>query len=56
MKDEIEAKKKEELEAVDGDAKKIDFNVERDCYIPDVQKFTFDLETVNRNSKGEIIQ
>ena len=36
MKDEIEAKRKEALEAVDGDAKKIDFNVERDCYLPDV--------------------
>lgn len=34
----------------------MDFDLHRDCYLPDVPKFTFDLEVVKRNSKGEIIE
>lgn len=55
LNNEIENKKKEALEAAGGDAKKMDFDLQRDCYLPDVKKFSFDLDTVKKNSKGEVI-
>jgi hypothetical protein len=55
LKDEIEAKKKEALDAAGGDAKKMDFDLVRDCYLPNVNKYTFELDTIKKNVKGEII-
>ena len=54
LKLEIEKKKQEALDAVGGDKKKLDFDMKRDCFIPDVKEFVFDLE-VMRNIKGDLI-
>jgi flagellar biosynthesis GTPase FlhF len=55
LKEEIETKKKEALDAAGGDAKKMDFDVVRDCYIPDVRKYSFDLDVVKKNQRGDTL-
>jgi hypothetical protein len=44
LRKDIEAKRQLALEAAGGDKRKMDFDVRRDCYIPDVKNFVFDLE------------
>lgn len=56
MLKEIEAKKDEALEKVGGDKKKVDFNLERDCYIPNVNEYVFDLDIITKKSNGDIIE
>lgn len=49
LRKEIEDKKAKALAAADGDKKKMDFDIVRDCYIKDVKNFVFDLDVKRRN-------
>ena len=55
LRKEIEEKKAEALKAADGDKKKMDFDIVRDCYVKDVKNFVFDLDVKRRNQKGELL-
>lgn len=54
LKDEIEEKRIEALDAVNGDKKKIDPNYRQKCFLPDVPQYVFDLPIVKRNAKGVV--
>ena len=53
---EIENAKKAALEKPGVDKKKIDQDVKKSIYIPNAKEYVFDLNVINRNSKGEIIE
>jgi len=53
---EIENTKKAALEKPGVDKKKIDQEVKKSIYIPNAKEYVFDLNVINRNSKGEIIE
>jgi hypothetical protein len=53
---EIENAKKAALEKPGVDKKKIDQEVKKSIYIPNAKEYVFDLNVINRNSKGEIIE
>ena len=55
FKAEIELKKKEALDAVNGDKKRLDFDVVRDCYQENVKDYVFDLYIERKNARGELI-
>ena len=55
FKAEIDQKKKDALEQVDNDKKKLDFDQKRDCYIDNVQDFVFDMDTIQRDQKGDVV-
>jgi len=55
LKKEIESKRAAALAAAGGDKKKMDFDVRRDVYFPNVKEFVFDLVINKTNSKGEKI-
>lgn len=55
LKKEIETKKAAALAAAGGDRKKMDFDVRRDVYFPDVKEFVFDLKVEKTNARGEKI-
>lgn len=46
-------KKADALQAAGGEKKKMDFDIKRDCYTPEVKQFVFDLVVNKTNSKGE---
>jgi len=58
LKKEIEKKKAEALEKAFGIVKKMDFVVERDCYIPriEVRDYVFEVHTEYKNSEGNVIK
>ena len=53
---EIENAKKAALEKPGVDKKKIDQEVKKSIYISNAKEYVFDLNVINRNSKGEIIE
>ena len=53
---EIENAKKAALEKPGVEKKKIDQEVKKSIYIPNAKEYVFDLNVINRNSKGEIIE
>ena len=53
---ELENVKKAALEKPGVDKKKIDQEVKKSIYIPNAKEYVFDLNVINRNSKGEIIE
>ena len=55
LKKQIEDVKKQKLDEVGGDKKKLDFDVHRDVYLKDVKNFMFELDIKRRNQKGELI-
>ena len=55
LRKQIEDVKKQKLDEVGGDKKKLDFNGDRDVYVKDVKNFMFELDIKRRNQKGELI-
>jgi len=53
---EIEEKKKQALEKVNNEKKKLDFDPKRDVYEQNVPKYVFDLNIIERDLKGDIIE
>jgi hypothetical protein len=44
------------MEAAGGDKKKMEFNLQKDCYLENVKEFVYDLDIITRNSRGDIIE
>jgi hypothetical protein len=57
LEEEIKQKEKEALDAAGGDKKKVDFEkCRQDCFLPNIPKYTFDLDVQKKSPKGETIE
>lgn len=52
----MESLRKEYCDKFEGDKKKVEIEIKKTLYDPNAKEYAFDLNVINRNSRGEIIE